>query len=130
MIESANEFVKPEETVGGVTYFGASLLLKDQITVRYAFTADSIEGVTFKINGQTVEATKNGKYYTIDAAPVRARNLDSVNEVTVETAECTITFKHTALNYAEGKAVDDPENKLSNAMKAMYVFHQAVLNMQ
>jgi len=131
VVECDNEFEKPTETVGGVTYYAAALLLKDQITVKYAFIADSIEGVVFKINGKTVEAKKEGNYYVICADPVRMRTLDTVNEVKVETAEGTISFNHSVLNVASDVVKSEKTTEAyKNAMKAMYALREAVLKMK
>lgn len=124
----SGEFVKPEEKVGGVQYLGAQLAMRDSVNCRYVFAVDSLDGVTFTINGKEVTPVKmgkSGKNYYIDAEAAKAVNLANVNEITVSTASGDITFKHSIMDYAYGKADGDDEN-LSNAMKAMYDYYQKV----
>ncbi len=53
-----------EGQISGVHFYGASLIFKSQIAVRYYFVADSVEGVTFTANGNTYTAsTKNDMFY-------------------------------------------------------------------
>lgn len=124
----SGEFVKPEEKVGGVQYLGAQLAMRDSVNCRYVFAVDSLDGVTFTINGKEVtpvKMSKSGKNYYIDAEAAKAVNLANVNEITVSTASGDITFKHSIMDYAYGKADGDDEN-LSNAMKAMYDYYQKI----
>lgn len=124
----SGEFVKPEEKVGGVQYLGAQLAMRDSVNCRYVFAVDSLDGVTFTINGKEVTPVKmgkSGKNYYIDAEAAKAVNLANVNEITVSTASGDIFFKHSIMDYAYGKADGDDEN-LSNAMKAMYDYYQKV----
>ena len=124
----SGEFVKPEEKVGGVQYLGAQLAMRDSVNCRYVFAVDSLDAVTFTINGKEVTPVKmgkSGKNYYIDAEAAKAVNLANVNEITVSTASGDIFFKHSIMDYAYGKADGDDEN-LSNAMKAMYDYYQKV----
>lgn len=124
----SGEFVKPEEKVGGVQYLGAQLAMRDSVNCRYVFAVDSLDGVTFTINGKEVTPVKmgkSGKNYYIDAEAVKAVNLANVNEINVSTASGDIFFKHSIMDYAYGKADGDDEN-LSNAMKAMYDYYLKV----
>ena len=75
----------------------------------------------------------SGNIYYIDAAPVRAKNLDFANTVEVVTGDGTISFKHSALNYAiasielaEKECATEKQIKDAIAMKAMYEYYVKV----
>ena len=86
-VEPSGEFVIPEQKVGGVKYMGAQLAMRDYVNCRYVFSVDSLDGVTFMVNGKEVTPVKDGKNYYIDAEHVKAINLPKVNEIVVKTAE-------------------------------------------
>ncbi len=124
-IPESGEFIRPEETVGGVKYQGAALGMRDQIVTRYYFTAASLEGVTFIVNGAEQEAkydTKLKMYY-VDADPVKAMDVTKVNEIIVSTADGDISFSHSALDYAAAHCDD---SALGKEMKAMYNYYLKV----
>ena len=63
-------------SVDGITFYGASLLHKDKIAVRFYFQADSIEGLNFTVNGETCEAvSKDDKFY-VEVAGINPQDLN------------------------------------------------------
>lgn len=63
-------------SVDGITFYGASLLHKDKIAVRFYFQADSINGMTFTVNGEVCEAVaKDGKFY-VEVAGINPQDLN------------------------------------------------------
>ena len=64
-------------SVDGITFYGASLLHKDKIAVRFYFQADSIDGMNFTVNGETCEAVphENGMFY-VEVAGINPQNMD------------------------------------------------------
>ena len=124
-IPESGVFEKPEETVGGVTYIGAALGMQDQIVTRYYFSTDSLDGVTFTVNGVAQEAKYDTKVklYYVDADPVKAMDLPKVNEIVVSTADGDISFSHSALDYA---ATHCGNNALGKEMRAMYNYYLKV----
>ena len=79
---AANEEL-PENTVemtvsgkiSGVNFYGASLVYRDRIAVRYYFTGD-VSGLTFTANSNTyMPVAKDGLYY-IEIADILPQNLD------------------------------------------------------
>ena len=134
-IVSENTFVKPEKTVGGVTYAGAAVVTRDQVIARYFFSGTPADGVTFKVNGVEVTPEKKNGLWCVEAAPVRAKTMDSVNKIEVIAEDGSISFTHSAFNYAissvalaESEGATEKQIKEALAMKAMYEYYVKVKN--
>ena len=108
--------------VNGISYYGASLLLRDKVALRFYFTVTGdIAEYTFKVNGEEVKwGQKNGMYY-IDASDIPAWKLDTPVTVTVND---TLTITNSPMNYIVGMREDSTPG-LSALVKALYNYHLA-----
>lgn len=117
-----------EMTVDGeacdVAFYGASLVYRDRIAVRYYFTGN-VTGCTFTANGNTFEpVAKNGMYY-VEIPDILPQNLDQQITLTVTDAEAnTLSVTYGPMNYIVRMNQKDDE-KLKNLLKALYNYHLA-----
>ena len=120
----------------GVKYYGTSLLLNSETTIRHYFTftegeniAEIREKYEFKLaDGTVLTPLMRGGMIYIDIKDINAADLDVKYEVTVtnKTTLETITFSYSALSYA--KYVLDyalAGTNLVNVIKAMYFYNEA-----
>jgi hypothetical protein len=116
----------PEKIVSGeiegISFYGASLLLRDKVTLRFYFTVTGdIAEYTFKVNGKEVNWNqKNGMYY-IDAKDIVSQALGESVTVTVNDS---LTITYSPMNYIVGMS-NNSTSGLSALVKALYNYHLA-----
>lgn len=132
---TAHAFTAPSKNVG-VKYYGTSLLLNSETTIRHYFTftegediAEIREKYEFKLaDGTVLTPIMRGGMIYIDIKDISAADLDVKYDVTVtnKTTLEIFTFSYSALSYA--KYVLDyalAGTNLVNVIKAMYFYNEA-----
>lgn len=124
--EAAEELVVTDK-IRGLGFYGASLVYRDRIAVRYYFTGD-VTGKTFTANGNTyTPVAKDGMYY-VEIADILPQDLDDQITLTVTDANGnTMTVTYGPMNYIVRMNTKGNEN-LKNLMKALYNYHLAAQN--
>ena len=116
----------------GVTVLGATLTMENQISMRFYFAAEDLEGLTFKVNGEDAEVvtTEDGSY--IEAAHLGTQKLASRIDFTISDGENTYTYTASPMTYVY--TVNElPEGQyginkdLKNACAALYYYYCAVV---
>ena len=112
--------------VDGISFYGASLLFRNKIAVRYYFTVSgNIADYTFTVNGVEYEPVlKDGQYY-IEVADINPQDLDDVITVIVND---TLSVSYSPMNYIVRMSTKGSEN-LQALMKALYNYHLAAENL-
>lgn len=109
--------------VDGISFYGASLLFRNKIAVRYYFTVSGdISSYTFTVNGTPYqpELKEEGLYY-IEVADINPQDLDDA--ITVAVNE-TLTVSYSPMNYIVRMSTKGSDN-LKALMKAIYNYHLA-----
>ena len=121
--ETADELVIADN-LDALNFYGASLVYRDRIAVRYYFTGD-VAGCTFTANGNTyTPVAKDGMYY-IEIADILPQNLDQQITLTVTDSNGNIlSVTYGPMNYIVRMYAKDDAN-LQNLMKALYNYHLA-----
>ena len=84
-----------------VKFYGASLVHKTKTAVRFYFTAESIEGLTFLVDGNVYEpVSKDGMYY-IEVAGINPQDLADTVSVVVTDGTSSLAVKYSPLIYIE-----------------------------
>lgn len=123
-IPDTAEEMTVRDKISGVNFYGASLLYRDRIAVRYYFTGD-VTGCTFTANGNTyTPVAKDGMYY-IEIADILPQNLDQQITLTVTDANGnTLSVTYGPMNYIVRMNQKGTET-LQNLLKALYNYHLA-----
>ena len=92
------------DTLDGVEYYGASLIYKNKITLRFYFTVSgNIEDYTFMLDGAggtVLTPVASGNYYYIDFTGINPQDLDGQKTIFVAgSGEGALTVSYGALNY-------------------------------
>lgn len=124
--ETAEELIVADN-LSGLNFYGASLVYRDRIAVRYYFTGDVTE-LTFTANGNTyLPVAKDGMHY-IEIADILPQDLDQQITLTVSDKDGnTLTVTYGPMNYIVRMYAKDDAN-LQNLMKALYNYHLAAKN--
>lgn len=116
--------------VEGISFSGASLLLRDKVAMRYYFSAPKgVGNYTFTVAGKTYEAVeKDGAYY-VEIPGMAPAAYSDVVEMTVSDGENTMTVGYSAMHYMVGmynKSTTDASLKqLLQAMMGYYNYAEA-----
>lgn len=128
-------FTAPKTNIG-VKYYGTSLLLNSETTIRHYFTFTEGEDISeirknyeFKLaDGTILTPVMRGGMIYIDIKDINAADLDTMFKITVTNleSEASFEFSYSALSYA--KYVLDytlAGTNLVNVIKAMYFYNEA-----
>lgn len=122
----------PEETeemaisgaLSTLEYYGASLVYRDRIAVRFYFTGD-VTGCTFTAGGESYTPVAKNEMYYVEIADILPQNLDQQITLTVTDADGnTLTVVYGPMNYIVRMSQKGDE-KTKNLLKALYNYHLA-----
>jgi len=112
--------------INGVRFHGASLLMESKLAIRYYFTADSVDGVSFTVNGVPYTAgEKNGKFY-VDVPGIDPHEYSDIMTLSAVRGDERLEVTYSPLNY-----IVRMREKGSDVMKALvnalYGYHEAAV---
>ena len=112
------------DKLSALNFYGASLVYRDKIALRYYFTGD-VTGLTFTANGKTYEpVAKDGMHY-VEIADILPQNMDQQITLTVTDANGNIlAVTYGPMNYIVRMNRKGDETT-QNLMKALYNYHLA-----
>lgn len=117
--------VKVDGAVNGIRFYGASLVYTSKVAIRYYFTADSVEGLTFK-DGETSydAAQKNGLYY-VEIPGINPQNYDDVVDLVVSDGASNLTVGYSPMHYITRMYHKDSSSEAFKALLgAMYTYYE------
>lgn len=101
----------------GIVYYGSSLLLESETTVRHYFkVADGTDVSGYNFSGN------KGSYYYIDISGISADQLDNARDTT--TGGYTITYSPMSYAFAVMSS-DKASDSLKNVVRALYLYNQS-----
>ena len=101
----------------GITYYGSSLLLESNTTMRHYFKV--AEGTD--VSALSFSGSKSNCYY-IDIPNISAEKLGTIQNVTI--GNCTISYSPMSYAYAVLSSKNTSES-LKNLVKSLYLYEQA-----
>ena len=108
--------------VDGISFYGASLLFRNKIAVRYYFTVTGdVNSYTFTVNGTEYEPVLKDNLYYIEVADINPQDLDDSITVMVNN---TLSVSYSPMNYIVRMSTKGSDN-LKALMKALYNYHLA-----
>lgn len=112
--------------VSGIRFYGASLVHKEKIAVRFYFVADSLEGITFKVGDVSYSSVeKNGMHY-VEIAGINPQDMDLDVSVAVSDSDGTLTVAYAPMDYIirmYSKA--DSSETTKAVVQALYTYYTA-----
>ena len=101
----------------GITYYGSSLLLESNTTMRHYFkVAEGTDVSALSFSGS------KGNYYYIDIPNISAEKLGTIQNVAI--GNCTISYSPMSYAYAVLSSKNTSES-LKNLVKSLYLYEQA-----
>ena len=121
--ETAEELAVNDK-LSNVDFYGASLVYRDRIAVRYYFTGD-LSGLTFTANGSSYTPIAKNEMYYIEVADILPQNLEQQITLTVADSNGnTISVSYGPMNYIV-RMYQTGDEKTQNLLKALYNYHLA-----
>lgn len=116
--------------VAGVDFYGASLLFKSQIGVRFYFeVTGDVSGYTFLYGATVLNAKPNGSYYYVEISDINPQSYDEMIEVVVSDASGSkLTVGYSPMHYIKRKYNGDTTESLKALVKALYNYNLAAEN--
>lgn len=106
-----------EDNSDDISFYGASLVYRDRIAVRFYFTGN-VEGKLFTVQGKEVEAMQKGDLYYVEIGDIMPYNLDVQYTITAD--DLSVTYG--PLNYIVRMSQKN-DAALQNLMKALYNYY-------
>ena len=111
--------------VNGIRFYGASLVYTSKVALRYYFTADSVEGLNFKVGETSYDAVeKNGLYY-VEIPGINPQNYDDVVDLVVSDGASNLTVGYSPMHYITRMYHKDSSSEEFKALLgAMYTYYE------
>ena len=124
-VPTENVEILVSDNISGFAFYGASLLHKEKIAVRFYFSG-SVEGLTFYIGEQECQVQAKGDLHYIELADINPQDIGNTIEVTVTNGDETLTVGYSPLTYIirmYNKADSSAETKA--LVRALYGYYLA-----
>ena len=109
--------------VSGTYLYGASLVFRDKVAVRFYFS--SADGYSFTVNGESVTPIQKDGLYMLEAANILPQDLDEQCVVTVSDTNGNVqTVKYSPMNYVF-RMSEKGSSELKALLTALYNYHLA-----
>ena len=105
---------------------GSCLSLVSKTAIKHYFKANSVDKLTFKVNGKTVTPVYDSdkKQYWVAVTGISAANLAQKYDVVVSNGTDSYTLSYSAMDYCKAAQGDSNDN-LTNLTKALYLFYNS-----
>ena len=125
-VPDANLSVEISDKLSGISFYGASLVMRSKTAVRFYFTADSIEGLTFTVNGKDYTPFNAKDMYCVEVADINPQELADVLSLVVSNGANNLTVSYSPLNYITRMYHKTGSSEQMKAVvKAMYGYYLA-----
>ena len=118
--------VAMEGAVAGVNFYGASLLHKDKIAVRFYFTGDITDCVFTDANGNTYTPTEKNDMFYVEVAGINPQDLGNDVVITVTKGTEKVSVGYSPLDYIVrmyNKSADG--DTIKALVQALYGYYMA-----
>ena len=123
-VPGATEDLTVSDQIRNLNFYGASLVYRDRIAVRYYFAGD-VSGCTFTANGNTYTPVAEDGMHYVEIADILPQNLDQQITLTVTDANGnTLTAAYSPMNYIV-RMNEKGSDTLKALVKALYNYHLA-----
>ena len=117
-----NLSVTASGAVDGIEFYGATLVFRDRIAIRYYFTVTGdVDSYSFAVNGTSCTAVQKGSLYYVEYANINPQDLDNAYTVTVNGA---YTVNYSPMNYIVNVRQNGSE-KMQALVQALYDYYLA-----
>ena len=114
------------DDLDGVTFEGASVSLRSEMTLSLYFKSD--KELTFSCGDMTVDkVTSSDGYQVARIRGIKANEIGDLFTLNIACGDKSGSMKYSALTYCRAILDGDYDTKLQDAVKALYLYYQAAL---
>ena len=112
-------------TGSGVQFYGASLMMLGDTSIRFYVKLSGDGSFTATVNGKPAELVQNGQLYYVEAANIAAKDLGTAPEIVVTDGVNSVTITgYSAYTYVKQTA-NGSDSALANVARAIKVYGDA-----
>ena len=122
------ENVEPMAVTGqisGVSFYGASLVFRSKLAVRFYFTApDGVRHLTFTAGGQTYTSVESNGLHYIEIGEINPQELDKVQNLSVTDGIDVMTVSYSPIHYILRMCKKETTTEQLNLLlQSLYAYH-------
>ena len=115
------------DNLDGIDFYGASLLHKNRIAVRFYFTG-SLDGLTFQIGNKEYTPVAKGDMYYVEVADINPQDIGEAIEIVVSDGADTLTVGYSPLIYiVRMYEKEDSSEATKNLVFSLYNYYLAAV---
>lgn len=120
--------VETSGKVEGLAFYGASLVFRGKVALRYYFDApNGVDSFTFSAGDKTYEAKEKGDYYYIEIPGITPENYGKAVTVTAGTVDDTISVSYSPMTYLVRMYSKTGNENLKALVQNMYSYHTSAV---
>ena len=113
------------DSLSGISYYGASMLFRSKLAVRFYFTG-SVSGLTFQVGEKTYTPVAKKDLYYIEVTDINPHQMDTALAVSVTGDDGSLTFSYSPIAYIIRMYHKDTTSQtMKNLLKAANGYFQA-----
>ena len=125
-VPNDNPSVEVSDQLDGINFYGASLVMRSKTAVRFYFTGESVEGLTFTVNGGVYTPVNADGMYYVEVADINPQDLADVLNMVVSDGINNLTVSYSPVSYISRMYYKDGSSEqMKDMVKAMYGYHLA-----
>ncbi len=114
--------------VDGIKFYAASVRFLSKTAVRFYFAADSVDGLTFTVDGTQYTPDSNENGYFIEVGGINPQDMDDEMTVEVTDGTDTLSVKYAPIYYFIRTYHNTEDEELKNLAAAAYSYFVAANN--
>ena len=126
IIPAEEKPVQVTGSISGLDFYGASLLFRNQITVRYYFTGNA-ENVSFLVNGEKCDVKQKDGMYYVEVSGICPQQYGQMVTVMVTDGNETMNVSYSPLQYIVRMYNGSASQNLKMLVNALYAYHLEAL---
>lgn len=116
--------LETSDNLDGIDFYGANVVMENRTAVRFYFTADSVEGLTFYVDGNVYEVASKGDKYYVEVAGIEPQNYDDLLNLSVTDGTDELAVAYSPLHYIT-RMYRNGSDETKAVAQAMYGYYMA-----
>ena len=115
-------------SVDGVRFYGTSVRFLSKSAVRFYFETDSVDGLTFTVDGKEYTPASNENGYYIEVGGINPQDMDDAMTVEVTNGTDTLSVEYAPINYFIRTYHNSENEEMKTLAAAAYSYFVAANN--
>ena len=116
--------LETSDNLDGIDFYGATVVMENKTAVRFYFNAQSVDGLTFSVDGNVYEpAVKDGMYY-VEVAGIEPQNYADLLNLLVTDGTNELAVAYSPLHYIT-RMYRNGSDETKAVAQAMYGYYMA-----